>query len=367
MLYVDIPSREEYCYLTDIRADACISIYIQTSPLHQQLEASKIQLGNFIKEALLLVNDSGVDKRRIALLEEELYSVLEDESFWDLHARSLAVFATPDSIRTYRLANELSNRLEVGDRFYLKPLLRALTFPHSAYILALSENQTRLIEFFADAPAEEMKVPNMPARLKDAMGDAALNDRHHGAVHHKVRLAQYTRKIDQALRPLFARHESPLILVGTEPLVSIYRLTNSLPNLTEEALFKNAEHLGTSELVSLVRPLMDNYYQAQLNALASRFETRSGERRVTQDLSDAARAASFGAIDLLLVNLDSTQSGTIDEQGLITFSGSNNENTYSLVDEIAKRAMVSGARIFAVRSEDLPPGADLNAILRYPL
>ncbi|CAI0783142.1 hypothetical protein [Serratia fonticola] len=81
MLYVDIPSREEYCYLTDIRADACISIYIQTSPLHQQLEASKIQLGNFIKEALLLVNDSGVDKRRIALLEEELYSVLEDESF----------------------------------------------------------------------------------------------------------------------------------------------------------------------------------------------------------------------------------------------------------------------------------------------
>ncbi|MOA17780.1 hypothetical protein D3C78_1380490 [compost metagenome] len=140
-----------------------------------------------------------------------------------------------------------------------------------------------------------------------------------------------------------------------------------MPNLTEEALFKNAEHLGTSELVSLVRPLMDNYYQAQLNALASRFETRSGERRVTQDLSDAARAASFGAIDLLLVNLDSTQSGTIDEQGLITFSGSNNENTYSLVDEIAKRAMVSGARIFAVRSEDLPPGADLNAILRYPL
>ncbi|WMT16670.1 baeRF11 domain-containing protein [Serratia fonticola] len=367
MLYVDIPSREEYTYLADIRADACISIYIETSPLHQQLTASKIQLGNFIKDALLQVKDNGLDKRRLALLEEELYSVLEDESFWDLHARSLAVFATPDSIRTYRLANELSNQLVVGERFFLKPLLRALTFPHSAYILALSENQTRLIEFFADAPAEEMKVPDLPARMKEAMGDAALNDHHHGAVHHKVRLAQYTRKIDQALRPVFARHDYPLILVSAEPLASIYRSTNSLPNLTDETLFKNAEHLGASELVTLVRPLMDDYYQAQLNALASRFETRSGERRVTQDLSDAARAATFGAIDLLLVNLDSTLSGTIDGQGLIAFSGNNDENDYGLIDEIAKRALATGAKVLAVRSGDLPSGADVNAILRYPL
>ncbi len=49
MLYVDIPSREEYSYLADIHADACISIYLETSPLRQHLEASKIQLGNFIR------------------------------------------------------------------------------------------------------------------------------------------------------------------------------------------------------------------------------------------------------------------------------------------------------------------------------
>ncbi|WON76398.1 hypothetical protein [Serratia sp. UGAL515B_01] len=367
MLHVDIPSREEYSYLADVRSDACISIYLQTSPIRQQLKGSKIQFGNFIKEALQQVVERGLDKRRVALLEEELHSVLEDESFWDLHAHSLAVLVTPDSIRTYRLANKLANRLDVGDRFYLKPLLRALTFPHSAYILALSENQTRLIEFFADAPAEEVTVSGMPARMKDAMGDAALNDHHHGAVHHKVRLAQYTRQIDQALRPLFARHDSPLILVSTEPLASIYRSTNTLPNLAEETLFSNAEHLGVSELVTLVRPLMDNYYQAQLNTLKLRFDARAGERRVTQDLSDAARAATFGAIDLLLINLDSTLNGTIDENGVLTFAGGEDEANYGLIDEIAKRAIATGARVLAVRNDDLPSGADLNAILRYPL
>lgn len=366
MLYVDIPSREEFLTLSNIRSDVCISIYIETSPLHQKLEASKIQLGNFIKEVRQQLVKQGFDKRRLALLEEKLYSVLEDESFWDLHARSLAILATPDSIRTYRLANELPNHLDISERFFLKPLLRALTFPHSAYILALSENEVRLIEFFTDTPAVEVVVPDMPTRMRDAMGDAALNDHHHGAVHDKVRLTQFTRKIDQALRPIFSNHDYPLILVSTEPLASIFRSTNSLSNLTDETLFTNADHIGVSELVTRVRPMMDDYYQSQLHAFKSLFETRAGERRVTQDLSDTARAATFGAIELLLINIESHMPGIIDDQGRIIFESEDDVN-YGIIDEIAKRALATGARVLAVREADLPTGAHVHAVLRYPI
>lgn len=365
MLYVDIPGRDEFSRLSDIRSDACISIYLETSPIRQNLDASKIQLGNFIKEALQQVEEKGVDKRRLAMLKDELYSVLEDVEFWHFHARSLAILATPESMTTYRLANHLPDQLEVGERFYLKPLLRALTFPHSAYILALSVNEARLIEFFADVPPAEVDVPNMPTCRRDAMTEAALNDHHHGAVHHKVRLAQYTRKIDQALRPLFTSNDHPLFLVAAEPLASIYRATNSLSNLTEETLFTNAEHLGITDLVSQVRPLLDNYYQAQLDSLKTLFEIRAGERRVTQDISDTARAATFGAIELLMINIESALKGSIDEDGVLSLD--ERENRYGIIDEIAKRAMATGASVFAVRGEDLPSGAELHAILRYPL
>jgi Bacterial archaeo-eukaryotic release factor family 11 len=367
MFHVDIPSREEFIFLADVRSDACVSIYIETSPIQQKLDTSKITLSNYIKEALQVLKDRDLDKRRLASLEEELYSVLEDPSFWDLHARSLAIYATPDNIRTYRLANKLSSRIEIGNRYFLKPLLRALTFPHSAFILALSVNQVRLIEFFSDKAPVEMNIPDLPSRLKDALGEAALNDHHHGKVHPKVRAAQFTRKIDQVLRPHFLTHNFPLILVSTEPLASIYRTTNTLSNLTDETLYTNAEHLGISELVMLVRPSMDKYYHKQLDMLASRFEQRAGERRVTHDISDAAKAATNGAIELLLVNLESRHSGTINEQGSVSFDESADMETYGLVDEIAKRAIATGAEVLAVRSEDLPPGKDLNAILRYPL
>lgn len=367
MLYVDIPSREEFLLLSDVRSDACVTIYIETSPLHQELATSKIQLGNFIKDALLQLEDAHFDKRRLALLEEQLYSVLDDPSFWDLHAYSLAILATPDSIRTYRLANVIPNQLHVSERFYLKPLLRALTFPHSAYILALSENQARVIEFFADVPAEEMNVANMPANVLEAVGKASLNVQKYGGVDDKVRLAQYTRQIDHALRPIFAQHDYPLILVSAEPLASIYRATNTLSNLVDETLFTNAEHIGTSELVKMVRPIMDKYYQTQLDALKPLFELRSGQRRVTTDLSDAARFATLGAIDLLLIDIDSNIPGTINEQGIITFAEKSDITTYGVIDEIVRLALATGARVMAVRQQDLPAGKSLHAILRYAL
>ncbi|WP_145564788.1 baeRF11 domain-containing protein [Yersinia aldovae] len=367
MLYVDIPSREEFLLLSDARADACVSIYIETSPRHQELTASKIQMGNFIKDALRQLQAIDFDKRRLAQIEVELNSILDDASFWDMHAYSLAIFANPDSIRTYRLANAIPNQLHVSDRFYVKPLLRALTFPHSAYILALSENQARVIEFFADVPAAEMAVANLPTSVLDAVGKASLNVQKHGGVDDKIRLAQYTRQIDHALRPIFVQRDCPLILVSTEPLASIYRSTNTLPHLVDETLFTNAEHIGISELVTMARPFMERYYQSQIAALKPLFETRAGQRRVTTDLSDAARLATQGAIDLLLVDMDSVVAGIVDEQGSITFTEQDDALSYGVIDEIARRALATGAQVMAVRQNDLPKGQHLNAILRYPL
>jgi PAS domain S-box-containing protein len=48
-----------------------------------------------------------------------------------LQAHSLAIFDTPDSIRTFRLATAITDTTEVSDRFHLKPLLRAIAFPQN--------------------------------------------------------------------------------------------------------------------------------------------------------------------------------------------------------------------------------------------
>ena len=159
MLYVDTPTPPELRALIAVRADACVSIYVPTTPQTQHAAGSRIAFGNLTRTALEQLDAAGFDKRRWALLKAELDALREDDAFWRLQAHSLAVLASPDSVRTFRLATAVTEMVEVSDRFHLKPLLRAIAFPQHAFVLALSENDARLVEIFADLPPAQVRVP----------------------------------------------------------------------------------------------------------------------------------------------------------------------------------------------------------------
>ena len=236
MLYVDIPTRPEFKALNGVRADACVSIYLKTTPLTQQSDASRIELGNLAKQAREQLEAVGFDKRRLASLMEHFDDLADDDEFWRLQANSLAILATPDLLRTFRIASALSPMVAVSDRFHLKPLMRAITFPSSAFVLALSENAVRLVEIHAELPAVAVKVDGLPKDAASALGKSTLNDRSpsgriQGSEGQNVRFRQYARQVDAALRPVLAGRETPLILAATGRLASVYRSVNSYPKM----------------------------------------------------------------------------------------------------------------------------------------
>lgn len=371
MLHVDIPTRSEIIALNKVRATACVSIYLKTTPLTQHADASRIELGNLAKQAREQLEAVGFDKRELAALMEQLDELQEDEAFWAEQANSLAILTTPSTLRTYRLANDLTAMVEVSDRFHLKPLLRAITFPHSALILALSENAVRLVEVHADLPPKTVKVDGLPKDAASALGKSTLNDRSasgriHGSEGQNVRFQQYARKVDAALRPVLAGLDTPLILAATGRLVSVFRSVNSYPNLLPGGIDDSPDRITDADLAAAARPVLDEAYAAEIEAAKALFETRASEGRATTDLSDAARAATFGAIDTLLVNIDTVVHGSIDETtGELRLTGEADATSYGIVDEIAGRALAHGARVMGVRKADLPGEGELAAILRY--
>ena len=373
MLYVDIPTLPELKALAATRADACVSIYLPTTPVTQETAASRIELKNLTKTALGQLEAVRFDKRRLAGIGDQLAGLANDDGFWKYQAMSLAILVTPDAMRTFRLPNRLTAMAEVSDRFHLKPLLRAITFPHEAFVLALSENAVRLVEAFADLPAQEVRIRDLPKDGADALKRQA-NDKglrresDRGKEGEKDLLRKYARQIDAALRAVLAGRDTALILAATEPLASIFRSVNTYPGLVAVGISASPDRMSDAELAAAARPILDRTYARDLEAARALFEDRKGQGRATSDISDAARAATYGAIEQLMLDIDEVIPGTVDEDdGRVTFAEGPSAKTCGIVDEIAGRALLSGARVLAVRKEDIPGQAQLAAILRYPV
>lgn len=370
MLHVDIPSRSDIERLITVRAPACVSIYLGTSPVTQHAQKDRIELKNLARTGLdqLRANDS--DKRAVAAIEEAIDDLVDDDDFWRFQANSLAMFATPDTTRTFRLPNRFEPLVEVSDRFHIKPLLRCITVPQTAFVLALAQGSVRLVEVSSDMPAFTVKVDGMPKDAASAVGKASILDRSpsgriQGSEGQKVRLRQYARQVDNALRDLLGGRETPLILAATPPLDSIFRSVNTYPHLVEEGIGGKGVR-SDGELAQASRRILDGLLRAELEELRGLFKTRAAQGRTTTDIAHAARAATFAAVAVLLVDIDEVVPGEVDDEGRVELSDAASAKCYGVVDEIAARALLSGARVLGVRRADIPGGGSLAAILRYP-
>ncbi len=86
------------------------------------------------------------------------------------------------------------------------------------------------------------------------------------------------------------------------------------------------------------------------------------------DLTDVARAATFGAVDTLMADIDEVVPGFVDpDSGVVTFDAADDAVNYGVIDEIARRVLLSGGRVLALRRADIPLEGTVAAILRYPV
>jgi Bacterial archaeo-eukaryotic release factor family 11 len=233
-LHTDIPSRRQIERLLQARGGRLVSIYLPTSPITPEADAARITFKNLTAEAVAELREASPGAAEREAIEEALDDLEEDRDFWTEQAHSLAVFADPHGLRSFRLPNRLTTAVQVADRYYVKPLLRTVTFPQTAFVLALAEGSVRLLEVTPDLPTFEVSVPGLPTDAADAVGKASITDRSparrlQGTEGRKTLVRNYARAVDKALRAVLVGRDVPLILAASEPINAIFRSVNSYP------------------------------------------------------------------------------------------------------------------------------------------
>ncbi|MDX2375894.1 hypothetical protein M4I32_03665 [Microbacterium sp. LRZ72] len=371
MLPADLPDTAGLLDLTDARSEASVTIVATSSPVPAEHGRVRIGLRNLIDDAERQLAEGDVPGASQRAVIDPLRELLdENDPFWTHQSASLIIFASPERIETFRLANAVEDHASVGDRFDTGPLLRAITFPHRAFVLQLSKGEVRLSELGPDHRLIErpLALPDDHHTILERAENHGQADmpRPQGTTGDRLERERYCRVVQDELVKVVPK-SIPVILAATTDLDPAYRAVNTHPLLLEKGIDAHPDSLTERDIDGAARGILDEHYAAELSDWRERFGSLRSEGLATSRIAEVAVAASAAGIDELLFNMDDTAEGTIDDYGRIEHADEPGPDTYVLVDEIAARVLRSGGRARAVRNKDLLDGSPVAATLRFPV
>ena len=351
--------------------DPCISIYLPTTRLSQQTDKDVITLKNLRREAVGQLEERGLSADEIAALMQPVDDLLEDRSFWPRLSDGLALFINPTVAEIFRVPLRLAERVTVGPRFVLKPLLPLLKGGATFYILALSQNAVRLFEC-SRFSVSEVPTDALPANMAEALEmrgrepDRLPNKQWQGDEGTKNLYRKYFRQIDRELRPLIRSEGAPLVLAGVDYLLPIYRDVSSYRHLATGEITGNPESFRADELHRLALPIVEPILDApRVGALSKLSESLTNGHGST-DPAEILKAASDGRVATLLLDPNRDLLGNIAPDGTgMKLANGTDGTQIDLCGEAARWTTSNGGELVNCNPGELPDDAFMGATFRY--
>ena len=368
-------------------AQPCVSLFMQTHRAGPDIQQDPIRLKNLVGRAEEALVEAGLRAPEAREVLEPARALMDNPVFWRHQSDGLALFAAPGLFRTYRLPLDLEELLIVAPRFHIKPLLPLWTGDGHFFILALSQNEVRLLEGTRDGVAE-VELEDMPTSLAEALpyedperqlqfqtgtgmaqegGDrAAVFHGHHPEDEVKNRILRYFRQVDEGLQQVLHDERSPLVLAGVEYLLPIYREASSYPHLVDEVVMGSPDRTKAEELHAQAWEIVEPHFaEAQRQALDD-YAQQSGTERTSDDVEEVVPAAHYGRVAVLWVALGTEVWGRFDpETGDVRRRDQPEPGDGDLLDLAALQTLSNGGTVYAVDPSAVPGGGALAALLRY--
>jgi hypothetical protein len=382
---MDVLSRDDLELLVQQPRSLCVSLYVPTHRSGPETQQDPIRLKNLIRRAEEGLVGTGIRRRAASELLHPARELIEDEAFWRHQSGGLALFLRAGWFRCYRLPLTFEELVVVSDRFHVSALLPLLTGDGHFFVLALSENEARLLAGTRSA-VHVVNVPGLPAGVKDALryddpqrelgshaaergGPGArvvLHGLGIGAEVQKERLGRYLQAVDGAVRRSLRAQHAPLILAGVEYVRGMYRDVNSYPHLLEAGISGSPDRASSEELHTRAWALVEPLFARDRDDAEAAYRGALGTGRASDSLEEVLPAAEAGRIDVLFVPTGTdVLSATHGSPGVAYADGGQELGGRDLLEEAVVRTMLNGGTVYAVREGEMPDRAPVAALFRY--
>jgi hypothetical protein len=370
-----------------------LSLYLPTIRAGREVQQNSTRFKNLLRRAEDRLCDYGLRRPEAQeYLKPAWEQLLIDETFWQHQSDGLALFLTPDLLRYYRLPVGFDETIRVGGHFYVKPLFEWLNQDQRFYILAISQDELRLLEGTSHG-IEAVDLEGVPSSLAEALrwddpekqsqyhtvgrGDESGDQGRPGITFHghavgrddeKTNILRYFHKVDQGLKDFLETDQIPLVLAGVEYLYPIYREANSYNHLLEEGIPGNPEELENETLLARAWDLLEPIFERQLEEAVALYAEQSGMQtgKTLKDVEEIVPAAYAGQVDHLLIQKEAEIWGSYNLSfNQVEVHPERNSTSEDLTNTAAIYTFKNGGEVFIISEEEMPEDSAIAAILRY--
>ena len=276
--------------------------------------------------------------------------------------------------------------VKVDDRFDVRTVLTLRAAQKSFYLLALSQNRTRLMKCTEDSSQEIAFPAGFPTSLAEAMQtrkpDHVLDNRASGgpsigagAVMFGTSsdrddkdeyLLHFFMELDKVVNGLLRQSRVPLIPVGVEHEIALYRRVNTYPHLLDPGVHGAPDGLEGGEMHRRALQLLDQRSQEPGQVGLVDFDKRVGVGRASIHVHEIVVAAYEGRVSNLYFQSDAVYMGTYDPvRQRVKRTDDPIDSPVDLIDAAAIQTIMQGGDAGILPSSAMPNGVPVCALFRY--
>lgn len=381
---MDALNLDELKMLIQERKWPCISIFIPTSRRGTEVIQASIRLKNHLRDIDRQLKERDINPQLINEILTPAQNLIDDNLFWNHQEDSLAIFLAEGESHMYKLSINIDEQSGISNRFYIKPLIPALSQSNAFYIMFLDRKNLKL--FRANSLGyEEVELKNVVTNMDEALQldeseQKEFRESEGGA--HRASLyvgpgygtddakkdkdiLRFFQRADKGIFNTVKGENLPMVLSGVEYLLPIFKSASSYTNIADEGVAGGSWERGLNEIHQQALEIMRPYFEKKGKDALSKYWQFSVGEQASDDISQILQAAFANRIDSLFVNTNEHVWGTFNTDNYDVNITNNPEEGEDLVDLAVVQTLLHGGNVYPLSFEKMPEGKPVAAVFRY--
>ncbi|HTN68442.1 MAG TPA: hypothetical protein VLZ33_03165 [Dysgonamonadaceae bacterium] len=290
----------------------CVTISLNTHRARPKIAQDKILLKNLLKEAEERVKKE-YDKKSIEKLLKNLNAV-RDEIDFSSNLDSLHIFLSNDTkeiVKSPWVASD--NRVNISNRFAIRPLIKAYNRSEPYLIMVLSQNEVNLYEAINDNITETIKNEDFPVteNIPQIFFQEKLSDPKY--VDDLTR--NFFNKIDKALLKIHNETNLKCIVVSTASNYNLLQQVADKPDAYHGHVSANYKKGAQNQVIKETWKFIEKLQSERRSKDINTVKKAISKGNVLTDLQEIYRAAISGRGALLVVHQNFKQPVLMKDNG----------------------------------------------------